>query len=386
VTRALLAALVAFAVAAALTPFAARLARRYDVVDSLKDIGLARERTPLLGGLAIFLGALVAGLIFLPDNERTEGILAAAALITIVGALDDIFDLPPAAKLVGQLAAAVVLVTSGVVVDNFTFPFVHRVELGSLGAPLTAFALVVLMNIVNFSDGVDGLAAGVCAIAAAAFCIIAFDLERRTAGILAAITCGAALGFLIFNFPPASVFMGDCGSNLLGLLLGAVIVEGTLKTNALIALVGPLVVLAVPLLDTSFVVAKRIKYRRPIYRGDSNHFHHRFHRIRWSPRRTVLSLYAWTLIMAGNAVALRFIPYSERSGHLNPTWALVMGALLALGAAASFYLVWVLEILKFRRIRAWQLRRADPDTSEYEIDEQVERELETGEFRQVRTS
>src|SRR3954470_24237376 len=205
VEKALLAALVAFAVSALLTPLVARFANRFDVVDAVKDIGLARRPTPLLGGLAIFAGALVAGLVFLPDNQRTEGILAAAAVITIVGALDDIYDLPPWVKLLGQIAAAVVLVTSGVVVDTFTFPFVHRVELGSLGDPLTAFALVLLMNIVNFSDGVDGLAAGVCAIAAASFCVIAFDLERRTAGILAAITCGASLGFLVFNFPPAKV-------------------------------------------------------------------------------------------------------------------------------------------------------------------------------------
>ncbi len=210
-------------------------------------------------------------------------------------------------------------------VDAFTFPFVHRVELGGLGGPITVIALVLLMNVVNFSDGIDGLAAGVCAISALAFAIIAFDLGRNTAGILAAITCGAALGFLIFNFNPASVFMGDCGSNLLGLLLGAVIIEGSLKTNALIALVGPLVVLAVPFLDTGFVVAKRIKYRRPIYRGDSNHFHHRFHRIGFSQRRTVLYLYAWTLITAGDAVALRFIPYSERSGDLNAGWAAADG-------------------------------------------------------------
>ena len=184
------------------------------------------------------------------------------------------------------------LVTSGVQVDAFTFPFLHRVELGDFGGPATVFALVLLMNVVNFSDGVDGLAAGVCAIAAVAFSIIAFDLGRNTAGILAAIVCGAALGFLLFNFHPASVFMGDCGSNLLGLLLGAVIIEGTLKTNALIALVGPLVVLAVPFLDTGFVVAKRLKYRRAPWRGDSNHFHHRFHRIGFSQRRSVLYLYA----------------------------------------------------------------------------------------------
>jgi len=383
VTKAVLAALVAFAVAAALTPVAARFARRIGAVDELKDIGLAKTHTPLLGGLAIFGGALVAGLLFLPDNQRTEGILAAAALITIVGALDDVYDLHPAIKLLGQIAAAVVLVTSGVQVDAFTFPFLHRVELGGFGGPATVFALVLLMNVVNFSDGVDGLAAGVCAIAALAFSIIAFDLGRNTAGILAAIVCGAALGFLVFNFHPASVFMGDCGSNLLGLLLGAVIIEGSLKTNALIALVGPLVVLAVPFLDTGFVVAKRLKYKRVPWRGDSNHFHHRLHRIGFSQRRAVLYLYAWTLIMAGNAVALRFIPYSERSGHLNPGWAVLMASLLLIGVAASVYLVYVLEILKLRRFRTWQLRRENPDTSEHEIDEHVERELETGEFRSL---
>jgi UDP-GlcNAc:undecaprenyl-phosphate GlcNAc-1-phosphate transferase len=381
--KAVLAALVAFAVAALLTPLAARFARRVGAVDSLPERGLARTPTPLLGGLAIFGGALVAGVLFLPDNGRTEGIVAAAALITVVGALDDVLDLPPLVKFVGQAMAAVVLVVSGVQVETFTLPFIHRVELGGLGAPVTVLGIVLVMNVVNFSDGVDGLAAGVCAISAVAFAIIAFDLERRTAGVLAAIVCGAALGFLLFNFHPASVFMGDCGSNLLGLLLAAVVVEGTLKTNALIALVGPLVVLAVPFLDTGFVVAKRLKYRRSPFRADSNHFHHRFYRIGFSQRRTVLYLYGWTLVMAGNAVALRFVPYSQRSGELNSGWAVLMAALLVLGVAASVYLVYVLEILKWRRVRAWQLRRADPETTEHEIDAEVRRELETGEFRSL---
>ena len=142
VDQAVLAALVAFAVAAALTPLVIRFARRIGALDAGKEIGLAKDRTPLLGGLAIFGGALVAGLIFLPDNQRTEGILAAAALITIVGALDDVYDLNPGIKLVGQIAAGVVLVSSGVQVDAFTFPFVHRVELGDFGGPLTVLALV----------------------------------------------------------------------------------------------------------------------------------------------------------------------------------------------------------------------------------------------------
>ena len=378
--RAVIACAVAFVVAALATPLAARLARRIGAVDAMPERGLARQATPLLGGLAIFAGAIVASLLLLPDNSHAGAILIGAALITLVGAVDDVRPLHPAVKLLGQIAAALVLVRNDVTVDSFTLPFLHHVSLGGLGEPVTLLGLVLLMNVVNFSDGVDGLAAGVCAISAAAFSVIAFDLGRSTAAILAAITCGAALGFLLHNFHPASVFMGDCGSNLLGLLLGAVIIEGTLKTNALIALVGPLVALAVPFLDTGFVVAKRLKYRRPVYRADSNHFHHRFHRIGFSQRRTVLYLYGWTFMMSGLAVALRFVPYSESSGHLRAGWAILMGALLLGGIVTSFYLVYVLEIVKLRRLRAWQIRRAEPDTSEHDIDDAIDRELETGEF------
>ena len=377
---ALLGFLVALAVAALLTPLVARVARRVGAVDAVKERGLAREATPLLGGLAIFAAVLVAALLFVPMSTSTQGILGGAALITVVGALDDWRELGAGLKLAGQVAAALVLVLSGVTMDVVTVPFIGRVEFNEAGDVLTLIGLVGLMNVVNFSDGIDGLAAGVCAISAAAFAVIAFDLGKDSAGVLAAITTGAAVGFLVHNFHPASVFMGDCGALLLGLLLGGVIIEGSLKTNALIALIVPLVVLAVPFLDTGFVVAKRIKYRRPVYQADSNHFHHRFHRIGFSQRRTVLYLYAWTVTMAGLAVALRFIPYSD-GGDWDLAWSLVMAACFAVAIAASVYLVLVLEILKLRRLRSWQLRHADPDTTEHEIDAEVERELETGEFR-----
>ena len=137
-------------------------------------------------------------------------------------------------------------------VEHVTLPFLGALDFGAaLGGALTVIGLVGLMNVVNFSDGVDGLAAGVCAISAVAFSVIAFDLGRTSAGVLAAIVAGAALGFLIHNFHPASVFMGDCGALLLGYLLGCAAVQGSLKTNALIALVGPLAILAVPFLDTA---------------------------------------------------------------------------------------------------------------------------------------
>src|SRR5205823_7086201 len=111
-------------------------------------------------------------------------------------------------------------------------------------------------------------------------------LDRDAAGVLAALTAGAALGFLRHGFPPASSFMGDTGSNLLGYLLGMIAVQGALKTNAVIALALPLLVLAVPILDASFVVAKRLRYRRPVYLADRNHFHHRMANIGFSDRKS----------------------------------------------------------------------------------------------------
>ncbi|HMJ32323.1 MAG TPA: MraY family glycosyltransferase [Baekduia sp.] len=375
---------VAFAVAGLLTPLTARFARRVGAVDQPKARGLGRESTPLLGGLAIFAGALVAGLLFIETTSRTHdrfvGILAGAALITLVGALDDRFDLHPAVKLLGQVVAAVIPVTAGVEAGNITLPFVGPIDFGSLGGPITVVGLVAMMNVVNFSDGVDGLAAGVCAIAALAFSIIAFDLDRSHAAILAACTAGAAAGFLVHNFPPASVYMGDTGANLLGFLLGCIAVEGAVKTQAVLALVIPLVVLAVPFLDTTFVVLKRMKYKRKVYVADANHFHHRFSRIGFSERRTLVYLYAWTLLLGGFAVGLRFIPYSDNHGHLNAGWAIVVAAFALLVAAASAYLVYVLEILKLRRLSAVRIRRLRPDAGETEVDADVERQIETGEF------
>ena len=376
---ALLAFAVALAAAALLSPVAARFATRVGAVDRPRARGLAEGATPMLGGLAILAGVLLAGVLFLPATEETRGILTGAAVIAVVGALDDALDLPPGWKLAGQFVAALICVLAGVRVENITLPFAGPLALGDLGGPLTLVGLVAMMNVVNFSDGVDGLAAGVCTISAAAFAIIAFDLGKDSAGVLAALTAGAALGFLVHNFHPASVFMGDCGANLLGLLLGAAAIQGALKTNAIVALVVPLVILAVPFLDTSFVIAKRIKYRRPVYQADANHFHHRFHRIGFSQRRTVLYLYAWSCVMAGLAVAMRFIPYSDDSGHLHLGWFLVLAACGVIALAASVYLVLVLEILKLRRLRGWQMRRAGEDA----VAAQVAHDLETGEFPQV---
>src|SRR5919197_1445549 len=159
--------LAAFVVAALLTPLTAQLARRVGAVDQPKDRGLGAGSTPLLGGV------LVASAVFLdfggPTEDRLEGILAGAVVIAFVGALDDRFDLPPGAKLLGQIVAATIPVVAGVEVTNITLPFIGAVSFGNAGVPLTVVGLVVVMNVVNLSDGIDGLAAGVCAISAVAF-------------------------------------------------------------------------------------------------------------------------------------------------------------------------------------------------------------------------
>ncbi|HUH81153.1 MAG TPA: MraY family glycosyltransferase, partial [Solirubrobacteraceae bacterium] len=286
---ALYALLVAAAVTALLTPLTMRLARRLGMIDEPRERGLSDRPTPLLGGLAIFGGVLVAALWFLPSGYSNEphlwsGVLLGAAVITLVGALDDRYELHPALKLVGQILAAVVVVHFGVGVKAVVLPFFGHIALPNAGVTdggplLTVLGLVVMMNVVNFSDGVDGLAAGVCAIIAATMAVIAFDLNRPQPGVLAALTAGAALGFLIYNFPPAKSFMGDCGANLLGLLMGVIAVEAAVKTAAVVSLVLPLILLAVPFMDTTFVVLKRLKYRQPVYRPDSEHFHHRMARI-----------------------------------------------------------------------------------------------------------
>ena len=381
-------AVAGFAVAAVVTlvttPLTARLAVRVGAIDLPRDRDLHDAPVPRLGGLAILAGVLIAALIFMPFDGQTRGILGGALLVGVVGAIDDLYDLPPAAKLAGQIAAAAIPVAAGVRVEAFTLPFVGAVDLGATGGGVvTGLAMVAVMNVVNFTDGVDGLAAGVCTISGITFAVIALSLDRVDAGVLAAVTAGAALGFLWHNFHPASVIMGDAGSNLLGLMLACIAVQGVLKTAAVVALVFPLVVLAVPILDTAFVVAKRFKYRRPAWEADSEHFHHRMARIGFSQRRTVIYLYLWTLALAALALALRFVPYSDNHGDFDTGWTIVMIGFGLLAIAASVYLVYVLEIVKFRRFRERQLAKQKGMT-QAEIDEEIDREVETGEFQAIK--
>jgi UDP-GlcNAc:undecaprenyl-phosphate GlcNAc-1-phosphate transferase len=353
-------ALVALGVVVSLTPAVGGMARLLGVVDKPGGRRLNRSPVPRLGGLALFLGIFVPALAFLPFDRETRGLLLGAAVAVTVGAIDDFRGLRWFEKLAGQLLAASIPTWFGIWVDRFTFPLlgIHALPAWA-GVPLTILWIVGIMNMVNFLDGLDGLAAGVAAIAGLTFAVIALSLAKTDAAILSAIVFGACLGFLRHNFYPARIFMGDSGALLLGFILATISVQGLLKTAATVALFFPLLVLAVPIVDTTFVVVRRLKHGQKVFEGDQAHLHHRFLRRGFSQPRAAFTIWAWCLSLAAAALATRFIPFREHGvWHLGPTVA--AGAIALIAVAISIYVVYVLEIVKVANPYQRRRDRDDP--------------------------
>jgi len=353
-------ALVAFVVVVLLTPAVGGMARLLGVVDKPGGRRVNRRPVPRLGGLALFLGIFVPALAFLPLGRDTRGLLLGAAIAVTVGAIDDFRGLRWWEKLGGQVFAAAMPVWFGVWVDRFTFPLLGIHSLPAwVGVPLTIVWIVAIMNMVNLLDGLDGLAAGVSAIAGLTFCVIALSLAKPNAAILSAIVFGACVGFLRHNFYPARIFMGDSGALLLGFILAAISVQGLLKTAATVALFFPLLVLAVPIVDTAFVVARRLKHGEKVFAPDQAHLHHRFLRRGFSEPRTAITIWGWCVSLAAAALATRFVPFRAHGvWHLWPTIA--AGAIGFVALAFSVYVVYVLEIVKVANPISRRRAEGDP--------------------------
>jgi UDP-GlcNAc:undecaprenyl-phosphate/decaprenyl-phosphate GlcNAc-1-phosphate transferase len=245
--------------------------------------------------------------------------------------------------------------------EQFSLPALGTFNLGWASYPVTILWIAFLANLVNLIDGMDGLAAGIVAIASGAFALLAASFTRAEPAALAAIACGATLAFLPRNYHPAKIFMGDTGALALGYLLAALAVEGVLKTAATIALAGPLLFMAVPILDTSFVILKRLKYRRAPWSADQNHLYHRFMRIGFSQRRTAAYLHVWAMLLAAYGIMLRFLP--PRPSGIWSVSNSIIAAVVGLGVvAASVWMVYTLEIIKARHLRAIGLGRLVPAT------------------------
>ena len=341
-------ALLAAAIVVLLTPAVGGMARLLGVVDRPEGRRLNRTTVPRLGGLALFFGIFVPALAFLDLSGETRGLLLGAAVATTVGAIDDFRGLRWWEKLGGQVAAAAIPVGFGIWVHRFTFPIIGVHSLPDwIGMPVSVLWIVAIMNMVNFLDGLDGLAAGVSGISAFTFTLIALSLTRPEieAAILSAIVLGACVGFLRHNVYPARIFMGDSGAMLLGFVLAAIPLQGLLKTASIVTLFFPLLVLAVPIIDTSFVVARRLKYRQPVYVADRAHLHHRFVDIGFSQRRAAGYIWLWCGTLSATALALRFIrPHQHGEWHAWRTFVVALFGLVSL--AASVYMVYLLEIVK----------------------------------------
>ena len=392
---ALYAFLVAAVIAWTLVPVAEMIARKIGAIDVPNERSLHTEPTPKLGGLAILMGILVSAILFMPMGQETRGILIGAATIAGVGVLDDVFTLGAAPKMLGQVLAASIAVFNGVRLTAFTLPFVGGVDPSSvdlvtlplvgevdLGELLAIVGIVAAINVINFIDGVDGLAAGVCVISAAH----ARDhrasrstgrppacwRRSRPAGRWA--SCATA------SRPPRALWATPAPT-CSGYMLAVIAIQGSLKTNAVVALFFPLIILAVPILDTGFVVAKRIKYRPADLQGrplalpppDGEH------RVLAAPHpRLPLRLDRGD---GGPRPGAALRPLQRRPRQLRPFWTIVMVLFFVGVIAASFYLVVTLEILKLRRWRS--VAPASASLSPEAVDEGVKRELETGSFEIV---
>jgi len=352
---------IALLIVVLLTPAVGGMARMLGVVDEPDARRVHRRPIPRLGGLAIFLGILVPSLAFLDLSGGSRGVLLGATVATVIGAIDDFRGLNPPVKLAGQFVAAAIPCAFGVWIDHFTFPFVGVVDLSPwIGVPLSMLFIVAVMNMVNFLDGLDGLAAGVCGIAGVTYAILALSLGKPDPAILSAIVAGACLGFLRHNFFPARIFMGDSGALCLGFILAAVSIQGLLKTASTVVLLLPLLVLAVPIIDTSFVVARRLKHNQPIYEADRSHLHHRFLTIGFSQRRAALTMWLWCGSLAAAALATRFVPF-RAGGEWHPLDTVLVVAIGLAAIAFSVYVVYLLEIVKLMNPRIRRREREQND-------------------------
>ena len=316
--------LVAAAVTFALTPAVWRLSIRWGAVVKPDERRIHERPTPTLGGVAMLAALLVAMGVarFLPgfgpifESSEPFGLALAAVVILAIGMLDDLREVSAPAKVAGQVFAASILGLAGVVMFYFRVPFADFYVLSpDLGFLLTVLWVVGMANAVNLIDGLDGLAAGVVAIAAGAFFVYAYRLQDvgllstdNMAPLVVAITCGACVGFLPHNVHPAKVFMGDSGSLLLGLLMAATTISVGGRTADQFSgqtyfffapLVIPFVILGVPFVDTALAIIRRARRRSSLSQADKEHLHHRLMRQGHGQTRSVIILWAWTAILSG---------------------------------------------------------------------------------------
>ena len=303
--------IVSFAFTFATTPLVRRFAFKIGAIDIPKDNRrMHKKPTPRIGGLAIIFGFTVATLCFAQPSRQLYGTLAGAAIIAVMGVIDDCKNLPAKLKFVIQIIAALVVVFAGdIKIDVFTNPnFLsdnpYWVLPEWLSVTLTVIWIVFITNAVNFIDGLDGLAAGVSAIMSISLVFISIRVGEYSIAILGIALIGSCFGFLPFNFNPAKIFMGDTGSTFLGFMLATLSIQGVFKSYAVISFAVPLLILGLPLFDALFAMIRRILRGQSPMTADRGHLHHRLVDMGFSQKQTVFILYAISGVLGITAVLL----------------------------------------------------------------------------------
>lgn len=284
--------IVCFAISIIITPLIKKFAFLIGATDRPNHRKVHQSIMPRLGGLAIFISFLIGLIILRPVNEFSLAILAGCLIIIITGLLDDLLELPARYKLIGQIASACTVVFGGdLQVVFINLPFGAQLQFGLLSIPFTILWIVGITNAINLIDGLDGLAAGVSSIALITISGIAFLQGNIYVATVGLIVIASTLGFLIYNFHPAKIFMGDTGALFLGYIISVLSLLG-FKNVTFISLIIPVIILAVPISDTFFAILRRIIHKKPLGAPDKQHLHHCMMRMGYSHRQTVLLIYA----------------------------------------------------------------------------------------------
>lgn len=280
-------------------PIVKWIAKHVNALDYPNERKVHKKPMPLLGGLMMFFGFLFGYMCFAPQNTQMLAILMAGFIVILTGMIDDIKPLKAREKLIGQLIAALIVTFYGnILLNDITF-FGFYFDFGILAYPLTIIFIIALMNCINFIDGLDGLACGISTIFFATIGVIAFIMHNigSLEITITFIMLGACLGFLIFNFNPAKIFMGETGSMFLGFMIAVVCLMG-FKAVTLTSLVVPMLILAIPILDTLFAIIRRLIHKKPIYVADKQHLHHQLLNKKFSQKTTVLIIYTVSILFS----------------------------------------------------------------------------------------
>lgn len=300
--------LVAFLLSFLLTPFAKKLAIKFGAIDVPKDDRRVHTKPiPRMGGLAIYLAFTISMFLFSDIAfQKLLGIFIGSTILVVMGIVDDIKPLRASLKLVIQLIAAVVLVQFGFRIDFLTNFFASSgyIFFDKMSIPITIIWIIGITNTINLVDGLDGLATGIATIAALTFAYVSYSNGNTSVAILTVMLAGSSLGFLPYNFNPASIFMGDTGAYFLGFVLAAISIEGTLKGTAAITVVIPVLALGLPIFDTTFAIVRRALTNKPIFEADKGHIHHRLLTIGYDQKGAVLILYAISILMGATAISI----------------------------------------------------------------------------------